>query len=270
MIANSRILHINSANRTGGTNSSFTYSFNLATDEEYDRCCVLQASVPISYYLVQDGYNTFTLQEGVSTATITVPAGNYNSRSFMTVVSGLLNTASPNGFTYAMTMNNTFSNVDDGKIYYSVSGNAGVQPDFILAENCYEQLGFNANSSVSFSSDSLISTNVINFIPEQTLYLFSSLVKTSKNNSNGILQELVASNDVPYSCITYKAVDVEAYSKEISNSKTNSFTLLLQNENGQNIDLNGRNMILSILLYKNDNFYKIAKEFMKHLLITQN
>ena len=211
-----------------------------------------------------------TLQEGVLTATITIPPGHYNKNSFMTILISLLNTNSPNRFTYAITMNNEFSNTNNGFMYFTVSGNGGVQPDFIFTDYLYEQYGFNANSTVSFVSDALTSTNVVNFIPEQTLYIKSSLVKTRSNNSNGVLQELFASNAQPYQCISYQCTELEAKSKEINDAKTNSFSIVLQNEGKEVINLNGRNMLLTLLLYKKDDIYDKAKSFMKYLVLNNN
>ena len=230
MISNSRIIHVNSRDRTSGADENFTYSFNLSPDEHYTHCCVLQASVPVSYYLIQDGYNTMTLKEGVATATITVPPGNDNTNSCMTVVAELLNSGSPNGWTYAITMNNSFTSTNNGLMYFSVSGNSS-QPEFILTTNMYEQFGFNANSTNVFVGNALTSTNVVNFIPEQTLYIYSDLVKNRSNNGKGVLQEIFASNQVAI----YQCIDIEAYSKEINNNKTNSFSIILQNEDQNTI-----------------------------------
>lgn len=266
MLSNSRVVHVNSADRITGTNEQFTYSINMSPDEHYTHCCVLQASVPYSYFLVQGTYNTFELKEGVSSTTITVPAGNYNEHSFSVVVVSLLNANSPNGFVYAMTKKNSFNDTDDGKFYYTVSNNGGVQPQFVFGNYLHEQFGFTSNSTNAFVADSLVSTNVINFIPEQTLYIYSDLVKISKNNTDGVLQEIFANNNKPFTCVNYQCQAFEAYSKEINDTKTNSFTISLQNENGQIMNLNGRNMLITLLLYKKEDFYQIAKQYIKYRL----
>jgi len=271
MISNSRILHINSDDRISGTASNFTWSYKKSGDEVYDRVCLLSASIPLSYYLIQDGYNTFQLRENVTTVTITVPAGNYNTTSFATTVSALLTASSPTSFVYAISMNNIFTTVNTGKFRFTVTNNAGVQPSFIFGSSSLnEQFGFSSNSTVTFSASVLNSTNVCSFIPEQTLFIHSDLVKTDKNNSDGILQELYTSNTTPYSCITYQATAVEAYSKEIKNNKTNTFSIILQNENNEPIQLNGRNMNITIILYKSNDFYDYIKKFIKYSLLSEN
>ena len=62
----------------------------IPLNEDYDSICVPQISIPISYYLIQDGYNTFTLIENGSSYLVTIPVGNYNLNSFCEVVSSLL------------------------------------------------------------------------------------------------------------------------------------------------------------------------------------
>lgn len=267
MLQNSRIIHINSADRTAGTNEQFSYALNMSPDERYTHCCVLQASVPYSYYLVQSNYNTFQLQEAATTTTITVPAGNYNEHSFLTIVVSLLNANSPNGFTYSIAKKNSFNDTDDGKFYYGVANNGGVQPSLVFSSFLYEQFGFAENSTNTFTGNLLVSTSVINFIPEQTLYIYSDLVKITKNNTDGVLQEIFASNNKPFTCVNYQCSAFEAYSKEINDTKTNSFTISLQNENGQVMNLNGRNMLITLILYKKEDFYTIAKSYIKYRTI---
>lgn len=265
-VINSRTVHINSADRIAGTNEQFTYALNMSPDERYTHCCVLQASIPYSYYLVQSNFNTFQLKEGGTTTTITIPAGNYNEHSFSTIVVSLLNTNSPNNFIYTMTKKNSFNDTDDGKFYYTVANNGFTQPEFIFTTHLYEQFGFSPNTTVQFSGNSLQSSTVINFIPEQTLYIYSDLIRITKNNTDGVLQEVFASNNKPFTCVNYQCSAFEAYSKEINDTKTNSFTISLQNENGQVMNLNGRNMLITLLLYKKEDFYTIAKQYIKYTL----
>ena len=259
-------MHLNSADRTSGTNENFTFALNMGLGEQYTHCCVLGASIPLSYYLVQDGYNTMTLQEGVSTATITLEPGNYNTQSFMVVVAALLTAGSPHGWTYTITMNNAYSAVNNGKFCFTVSGNGGVQPSFVFGSTLHEQFGFAANTTATFAANTLWSTAVVNFIPEQTLYVYSNLVETKDNNTNGILQELFASNAAAYSCVAYQCSAVEAYSKRINQNMAGGFSIVLQNEAGQVMNLNGRNMLLTILLFKKDNLGEMVKGYIKYRL----
>ena len=66
LITSKRIFYINTRSRLSGTDSNFTYSLPMPPNAEYDKACVLQCSIPKSYYLIEAGYNTFQLRENGS------------------------------------------------------------------------------------------------------------------------------------------------------------------------------------------------------------
>src|SRR4051812_29839255 len=103
----SRVYHINSQTRitNSGTDSSFDHTLVFDANE-FDRCCVLQATIPNTFYTVTDG-EYFILQERGVSASILVPGGCYNTSSFISVVQPLLTAASVtlgNNWVYSMTM----------------------------------------------------------------------------------------------------------------------------------------------------------------------
>ena len=61
----SKIYYINSQFRLSGTNGSFSYKISIPSGANFDRVCVLEANIPISYYMVPEGYNKFFLREGL-------------------------------------------------------------------------------------------------------------------------------------------------------------------------------------------------------------
>ena len=153
MIASSKIIHVNSDNPISGTSESFMFAFNKQAYTQYTHVCLLQCSIPSSYYLVQENLNTFELEENGTTVTLTVEPGNYTNKSFLFRVKELLNTHTPNGYTYDITMNNESKQANDGKFYYSVTGNGGIQPKLIVKDYLNEQFGFNMNTINSFVAD---------------------------------------------------------------------------------------------------------------------
>jgi len=265
-ITNSRIVYINSLNRTTGSNEDFVTTLSVSPDEQYDTVCVLYAQIPISYYLVSSTSNTFQLKENSSIVTITIPAGNYTSYSFTNVVVPLLNSASPNHWVYSISINNSFNNVTDGKFYYTVSGNSS-QPSLMFTNNLYEQFGFNKNSTNTFVGNSLVSANVVMFIPETAVYLYSDLIETKDNNNTNILQEFYAENSVPYSNIVYQCRTVEGYSKKIKNGYSNSFSLTLIDQHGGIMNLNNQPWFITLLFYKSNNIFDIFKKVIKYNLL---
>jgi hypothetical protein len=255
-----QLFYINSTDRGSGTDANFTYDLDIRIDQGFDTVCVLAASIPKSYYLVQLGFNTFTLQEGEQQVVITVPPGNYSYLSWMVVLPNLLNTASPNRWTYQMSYPNRLTQPDTGLFNYTVTANTS-QPSFITTENVYEQLGFNPNTTSTFSSNSLQSTNVINFSQEESIFLHSDICI---NKGNDILQDIYDNNSPPMSFIVFENFgNLEAYSKDLAHTSSRSFNFSVQDENGRILSLNGRNMLITLVAYRKENITEIGRKLVK-------
>lgn len=262
-IDSKKTFYIDSNNRNTGTTSDFTVSLNINQSDEFTHACIIQCLIPKSYYLIQAGSNTFQLKEGVSTVTITVPIGNYSRRSFQSIVSGLLNTSSPNLWVYTISYPNTTVSGDTGKFTYSVSGNSS-QPQFILGSAViYEQLGFPPSTTQTFVGNTLTSINVIKMQREDALYLHSDIVQNKEGDN--VLQAMFASADSPtFSNIVYRVIDIEANSKQMVTSKGNVYRFFLTNESGIPMDLNGLNITFSLMLYKQNNLSALLKGAIKY------
>src|SRR5699024_3471995 len=100
IIRNKKLYYINSRNRLNGDNSEFSYQIELPTPNYYDHVVVLQAVIPKSYYLVQEGYNTFKImmfayyqgdEYPAGEWIVNIPPGNYTRRSFQNVLTDTLN-----------------------------------------------------------------------------------------------------------------------------------------------------------------------------------
>jgi hypothetical protein len=249
----SRIYYINTENRLSGNHSNFTYKLQIPANSEFNRVCVLQASIPVSFYLIQDGYNTFTVQENVARI-ITIPAGNYNAQNFIPVLVNLLNTGT---FIYSATLD-----YKTAKYTFTVSSN-DLQPSFIFSSHLSQQLGFNKNSTNTFSGDTLKSINTLNFIPEGTIYIHSDLV----DDETDVLQEVYANNTIPFSnCIYQLKTDVNTYSKKLRTNASNVFRFYLCNEEDNELNLNGQNLLITIMLFKKDDFTDIFKKYIKYIV----
>ena len=261
----SKIFYVNSLYRLSGTTGSFSFKLNIPAGTNFDRVCVLQANVPISYYMVPEGSNSFVLKEGEITATITVPVGNYNVNSFNTILTGLLNTTSPNGWTYSMTFPTSFSQPSTGKYTYNVSGNGTTQPQFIITDSLFELLGFGENTTVTFVDNTLTSERVVKFIPEDSLYLHSDIV----DDENSILQELFHDNSVPFGNATYVCPDVQGYSKKMKTNQSNVYTFSLCDEHGHQLNLNGIQMLFTLILFRRETFPEMIRSYMKYNLLKE-
>lgn len=268
----SRIEYINSANRSNGSNENFTWTVTMSQDEVYDKVCVLFANIPISYYLVSNGTNVFRLSEttGITiTVDIIVPPGDYSAVSFINVVLPLINSASPHSWIYTMSLNNSFTSVQNGLYTWTVTGNAGGTASFIfpIGNYLFDQFGFANGSTNAFTANTLVSKNVLNFIPETTMYVYSNLIETKQNNTTNILQEFYGENNVNFSNLVYQCTTLDGYSKNINNGHRNSFTLTLLDEYGNLMNLNGRPWFITLLFYKSNDIFDTIKRFIKYTVM---
>jgi hypothetical protein len=250
-------------NFENSTDSNFTYTFtNLDKTKEFDHVAVLSASIPKSYFLVQSNYNSFNLLENATSVPITITPGNYNRLSLATTVKNLLNSNSPNGWTYNITFNNINQTYDTGAYYFTVSGNSS-QPSFIFSSGMYEPLGFNANTTNQFSANSLTSVNVPNLSIETTLFIHSDICQNREGDN--VLQEVYDTGQSTFSYIIFLNPIPMEYSKPMPNSSSNTFAFWLTDENGNIVNLNGVNFNFTIMVFKKNDIDNLLKAGIKYL-----
>lgn len=235
-------VYINSRNRISGTNSDFTHYVEFPDNFEPQYVGVLQCLIPKSYYLIEDNYNTFIVEENGVQRTITMTPGNYNRRSFASVLTTLLNTGT---FVYTISYPSS-TEADTGKFTFTVTNNSGIQPKFIFQTNVYEQMGFDPNSTNIFSANSLTSQNVIKMQSEDALFIHSDICQ---NYNENILQEIYSTaGSQYYSNIHFQNTSSKEYLKKFSRSKSNIYHFYLCDENAQPIDINGQNLLITLCI----------------------
>lgn len=252
-ILQSRKYYINSANRVSGSNQIFQYTLDIPPSSQYDSIAVCDVSIPLSFYVVDAPYNQFTLQEGTSLVSITIPSGNYNVNTFQTALTSLLNSSSPHGWVYSMSFNSITA-----QYTYSVTGNTS-QPSFLFSDFLVSQMGFSNNSTNTFVSGSLVSTDVVSFVAQQALFIHCDLI--SENNNN-ILQDIYVNNAVPYSYVTYSCQNIEHYSKPLLTNLHSTINISLLDILGNEILLNGLDWSFSIILYKKNNLTEMFRRLL--------
>jgi len=258
-----KLFYLNSRSRLSGTDSNFIHKVEFPKNSDFDRICVLDISIPKSYYLVQSGTNTFTLEEDGKQATITITPANYNIRNLLVEIATRLNGASPNGWTYAVTYPSS-DQPDTGKFTYSVSGNGVIQPSFIFTENLHYVLGFFPNTTNTFVADTLTSTHVVNLQRETTMYLHSNICS---NDTDDILQEVFCNGNPDYSAITYSNTSPELTSKALTHTTSNTYYFRLTNEDNEEVHLNGHPMIITICAYKENAIYDLIRKVSKVFIL---
>lgn len=253
MNSDRKILYIDSTSQLATSKNVFTVTVDSDITSDYDMCSLISAQIPVSFYILQSGYNTFTLNEGVQSVIITVPPGNYSVYSFQASVGALLTTSSPNGYTYTLLFSNIFTQVDTGKYTYQCS-NIVTPISFNFPSNnaVSEPFGFNPGSTVSFTSGILQSMNVVSFIPETSIYIHASFVQgATQSGFTDVLACIFSSNASPYSTINYVNPQIYETAKQTCNlGKVMTFSIT--DEYGNAILLNGGNVILQILLFKSN------------------
>ena len=258
----SKLYYIDSENRLNGTTNKFSYSMQVP-DGKFDSVVCLAASIPMSFYTIEDGFNTFVLTELDVQTTITVPIGNYTVMNFPLVIKALLNGASPHLWTYNITFPSSVTSGTRGRFIYTVSGNTG-QPSFFFTNEMHEQFGFLKSTVNTFVDNILESTCVVSFIPDTRLFIHSDIC-INYDDGDSVLQEIYSNNVVPMSMISYQlSTDPVAYSKKLRIDNSNVYNFWLTNKNNDIIDLNGLDILITVLLFKKDD---ILKKYIQYLLL---
>ena len=270
LIEKSIMLHIDSHERVSGEHQDgfhdITQQLGSYRITEFDSVCCMSMTMAKSHYTIEDGFNTFQVQDSSVTGfyTIEIRAGTYKASQFRDRLKFLLNQASlayGDGLTY-----NIFFSTSRGKYEYSVTGNTE-QPIFKTTINIWEQLGFNSNTENQFVDNFLESTTVINMSPENNLMLRSTLCEGMNNNEN-IMQDLHLSQVPPFAYYQFYQHDVEAYSKGLNTNST-IIRFYLTNEDSEKsglqrtVQLNNINWVANILLYKKSTLPQMIKNDIK-------
>ena len=251
------IAYVNSYNKlsVSDSTSNFSVKINLPKNNVFDRVVVSQVSIPKSFYMIPNGYNNFTLLENTMQPQLVIlPCGNYTKSALLTQLILSLKTASQlnyvsgvSPYTYTVT-----ASLLTGMLQFSVNL---INPSFIFTTNVYERLGFASNTTYTFYNNTLYSPNVIKLQLEDTLFILSDC----SNALSGVLQEVYC-NSADFSNITFYQQNAELYSKHLICNQNNVFRFTLTDENFRPINLNGLNMNMTLIFYKNNDESEISKE----------
>jgi hypothetical protein len=253
-----QLFYISTLFKTSGTNENFKYTMQIP--DGMDRVVLLSASIPNTFYLVQEGLNTFTLRELATNYTVTVPPGNYSNKSFASVVAPLITAASGHGWTYSLSMANPLTEAVTGRFNFTVTGNGVNQPSFVFTNMVNEQLGFDINSTNSFVGNKLISSTTVNFGCESQIFLHSDIAE----GDTSVLQEIYGNNTPFCGWMTYQCTAPDRYSKRLRSASSNTYNFSLTNEHDQLLNLHGVNMQLTLCIYKQDPINDQLRQYIKY------
>lgn len=274
IIEQKKIFYINSDNRLSGTSSNFTYKINTLPTDEFTHCAVLSAIIPKSYYAIRAGRNTFTvwIDNGFSydEFPINIPIGNYNRRSLALTLQNCLNTQISLGvqpFSVSFTTGN--SGADTGKYTFtfdnSLYNTANIYFEF--TNNVYYALGFNKNSQIYFTYNIgtdkhiLESTNVIDIQAFDQIFIKSDIIDDTEGNN--VLQDIYSSaNDPSFSNIHYELIDLQSCAKKMKDNSNNILHIWITDEQEETIELNGLNIIITLMLFRTSNIWRKLSGFL--------
>ena len=266
----SKRVYVDSEERISGTSSNFSYAIDIPEGAKYDTCCVLSMTIPRSYYLVRSGQNRGILIIDAVEHPFEIPPGNYNVDNFSESLLAILNriaTPAP-GMPVAFTI--TYSGIT-GKYTYGYTGPGTVAFKFEDPSRLGHQMGFNevsVNPFVATGSPAtmlLTSANVVNFVSTSTLFLHSDMI----DDGTDILQEVYADNSVPFSNLVYNCRVPEMYAKKLRNNTSSLFNFSLCDEHDKEVDLNGHEILFTLILYHKEDLTKTFQKGFDALLRAQ-
>ena len=246
------VVYINSYDRLSGTSSSFTadVSQQVKPVNDYDSIVLLNASIPKSYYLVNNYSNTFQISEsGYPTRTITLVNGNYSLTALRSALNTLIAAAGLQ-FTYVFSISQI-----TGKSTFTSSGTGCAL--IFGANSPWRILGFNKatyNIPLVGSAYTVTSPNVVNLQLTNTIDIMSNVV------DKGILSSVIPSQS-DFGAILFIERNAGLVSKQLISRQFNSIQIyLLDGITGQPIDLNGLDVQMTLVLYKKNNYFKTMLE----------
>ena len=253
---------------TSGDTGDFNYGIDLPSSHDFDSVVLLQGSFPKSYYMVRAGHNTLTLTEGVSSATITLTAGNYSMAAFRAALQAALIAGSPNAYSYTVTTPSFNLAVNTGKFTYGVTGNGGTQPSFSFPTSTllYHQMGFNYNSTNTFVASALVSANVCNFNIVRGLIVKADCVEgegVSTPIGSNVLQEVLSFNTYDFSNIGFSNPAPDYSAKRLKKGTGKTFNFKITDLDDNILDFNGQSCNFSLAFFKRDNYNELAARDLK-------
>lgn len=220
----------------------------------YNSVCLVQASIPRSFYNVPNLYRTFNLiEDGVSTP-ISLPKGSYNKSNLLTVLKTYLNDNSPNGWVY----NITYSSASQGDTFhyiFTISGNTS-QPSFQFTDSMFRQLGFDKDTTYNFVGDSLESVNCIDLAYINRCYIKTDMIQSNDNTLDQILN--YGSYQMLSFCY-YHQNNFDLNTRDFNQNNKTSWVFSLVDEYNQIIDLNGIAWSFTVCFFERSDIHEVHK-----------
>lgn len=227
--------------RSGGSDSDFSANIvlpEMSADEKAGLCVVVtKASIPKTYDNVVPGRNTFTLRENATDILITVPVATYSALDFKTTLQGLLNAATVNAYTYAVTFNQ-----QTGRYRITSTGNSSLIMPASVGFGIHTLIGL---AGASTNAMPITSTNKVNYQLTAALQLRSDMVSANDN----VLTPINAEETAYAASIVYQGTDLDTLAKPLAQKSSGTYRFYITTSVGQAVELNGGTVSFELLIY---------------------
>ena len=260
---------IKSSNRQSNE-SSYNFSIDypdgvlICNSDEYMEINVISFDMINTMYNIYSSNNQFIIREtGVVDITYTIPIGNYSVKTFMAMMSSLIN--NPNIIISYNTAQNT----------YTFTKKAGVTTLYRLLPNkLWTVINMMPATLYEITTTGLTSgyINLVNYSKiilrtEGINYYYSNIENYGKSNSStlsNIIFWACKSDIEPFKVIKYNNEDAgRSFCYKIENKEINNLTLQLKNENNEFIT-DAPDYLIALQF----NFYKVDDNIIKLTMIS--
>ena len=262
---------IKSSNRQSNE-SSYNFSIDYpdgvltCNSDEYIEINVISFDMINTMYNIYSSNNQFIIREtGVVDITYTIPIGNYSVKTFMAMMSSLIN--NPNIIISYNTAQNT----------YTFTKKAGITTLYRLIPNkLWTVINMMPATLYEITTTGLTSgyINLVNYSKiilrtEGVNYYYSNIENYGKSNSStlsNIIFWACKSDIEPFKVIKYNNEDAgRSFCYKIENKEINNLTLQLKNENNEFIT-DAPDYLIALQF----NFYKVDDNIIKLTMISIN
>lgn len=215
----------------------------------FTHVAVKKACIPRTFYDVVQGKNTFILTEGALSATVTMPVGVYNYRSFAINLATLMTAASPHGYSYTVSIPSGTQPLTGKYIITVTVGTFTIT--FPNTSYLYKKMGFESASVNTSTGAVLNSVNVCSFSDTVGLYICSDIVVSNKTVFNDtILESVFVGQTLSFGNIVFENRDTLTSIRELNPTKSDHFNFYLMDADQNTIDLNGNSWNIELIFYK--------------------
>ena len=239
----SRIIILNSAHGislNGSYKSNLFFTFNgLLTQEdniEQVQISLVNAQIPVSFYTINYTNNMFKI-EITTLKLLTIPVGNYNANSLITILNTLIDDSN-----FSVTISHI-----TGKLKFSYN------KDFIIyTDNCSigSILGFELNNTYNSSVGLLYATFPLNLLGYKRIEIYTQVLQTynysSLNGGMNCLLAIIPIDQPSFGLITYNNFTDTKHI--INNTTLDSIDIQIKGEDENFINFNNIDWTMKLKL----------------------